>query len=90
MFLRVFLDMPSRRTGQSIERGGKVASYILSYTKLAFASICNINKIFAFSVAKKQPRKTTKTFSCFAKKKITFAFGKAVSYPQHHKLQTNK
>ena len=52
MFLRVFLDMPNRRTGQSIERGGKVASYILSYTKLAFASICNINKIFAFSVAK--------------------------------------
>ena len=61
MFLRVFfLDMPSRRTGQSIERGGKVASYILSYTKLAFASICNINKIFAFSVAKSNQEKQQK------------------------------
>lgn len=90
MFLRVFLDMPSRRTGQSIERGGKVASYILSYTKLAFASICNINKIFAFSVAKNNQEKQQKLFRVLQKKKITFAFGKAVSYPQHHKLHTNK
>ena len=36
---RMFLDMPNRRTGQSIERGGKVASYVLNYTELLFASI---------------------------------------------------
>ena len=68
MFLHVFLDMPNRLTGQSIERGGKVASYILSYTKLAFASICNINKIFAFSVAKKTTKKNNKNFFVFCKK----------------------
>ena len=67
MFLRVFLGMPSRRTGQSIERGGKVASYILSYTKLAFASICNINKIFAFSVAKNNQEKQQKLFRVLQK-----------------------
>ena len=89
MLLRVFLDMPNRRTGQSIERDGKVASYILSYTKLAFASICNINKISAFSVAKNNQEKQQKLFRVL-QKKITFAFGKAVSYPQHHKLHTNK
>ena len=60
MFLRVFLGMPNRLTGQSIERGGKVESYILSYAKLAFASICNINKIFAFSVAKSNQEKQQK------------------------------
>ena len=68
MLLRVFLDMPNRRTGQSIERGGKVASYILSYTKLAFASICNINKIFAFSVAKNNQEKQQKLFRVLQKK----------------------
>ena len=67
MLLRVFLDMPNRRTGQSIERDGKVASYILSYTKLAFASICNINKTFAFSVAK-ATKKNNKNFFVFCKK----------------------
>ena len=67
MFLRVFLDMSNRLTGQSIERGGKVASYILSYTKRAFASICNINKIFAFSVAKNNQEKQQNLFRILQK-----------------------